>query len=173
MRAKEIQPLPENPVHGQVVTRPATGQPGRVSWDIAWAVCPKCEHGRWKAVRAFRSKPLALCRFCKSKESATKAFGGNHKKRMGTYVAVALRPTDPMYVMTRAGTHYVQEHRLVMARSLGRPLTSSELVHHRNGKRDDNRPENLELWKVPHQPKGIRQVDYHCPGCRCAEQEKP
>lgn len=53
---------------------------------------------------------------------------------------------------------YVFEHILRIEASIGRHLVDGENVHHRNGVRDDNRLENLELWVRPH-PAGIRVAD--------------
>lgn len=53
---------------------------------------------------------------------------------------------------------YVYEHTFVMSEYLGRPLHKNESCHHINGKRDDNRLENLELWIIK-QPYGQRAED--------------
>jgi hypothetical protein len=50
------------------------------------------------------------------------------------------------------------QHRLVMEQTLGRYLVKGENVHHKNGVRNDNRPENLEVWSII-QPKGQRIED--------------
>ena len=74
--------------------------------------------------------------------------GGRWKDQHG-YWYIRIPSTDPLIEMGgKAGIAY--EHRLVMARSLGRPLLPTESVHHVNGEPADNRLENLQLRQGKH-----------------------
>jgi len=77
---------------------------------------------------------------------------GGRKKQQG-YVYI-YKPDHPNAY--KAG--YVLEHIDVMSEILGRPLDKGETVHHKNGIKNDNRPENLELWASGH-PYGQRVSD--------------
>jgi hypothetical protein len=66
--------------------------------------------------------------------------GGRYKSR--GYVLI-LKPDHPY--SNKQG--YVYEHHLVMEKALNRYLLPTEIVHHINGIKDDNRIENLMLFK--------------------------
>lgn len=115
--------------------------------------CVDCGKKRW--VRMKHDQPVNIrCRSCSQKQGRnflSQQCGINHHAWKGGryrhgdgYVCVRLYPVDFFYSMCGRG-HYVLEHRLVMAKSLGRCLQPWEVVHHKNGRRDDNRIENLEL----------------------------
>lgn len=65
---------------------------------------------------------------------------GHKKKRKDGYICIYF-PDHPN--STKDG--YIMEHILVAECLLGRHLNREEVVHHKNGVRDDNRKENLEV----------------------------
>lgn len=71
---------------------------------------------------------------------ASRWAGGRHKNHAG-YV-YAYSPHHP-YANKRG---YVFEHRLVIEAHIGRVLLPTEVVHHINGIKNDNRIENLMLF---------------------------
>jgi hypothetical protein len=79
--------------------------------------------------------------------------GGPHwlggKSASHGYIYVWIAPSDPLSSMAQK-TGYVAEHRIVMARHLGRALLPTETVHHINGNTSDNRLKNLQLRQGKH-----------------------
>lgn len=73
---------------------------------------------------------------------------GGRKMDSGGYIRIYL-PDHP-YCETHRFS--IPEHRVVMEKMIGRYLLPSETVHHKNGVRHDNRPENLQLFVSRHPP---------------------
>jgi hypothetical protein len=72
--------------------------------------------------------------------------GGRHIDADGYVMLWVEDHPHPRRPSDRKSGGYVAEHRLVMEAHMGRHLDPAEVVHHRNGVKDDNRIENLELF---------------------------
>ncbi len=109
--------------------------------------CPQC--------KKFFKPRLSNSQFCsrqcagtfllKGKTGSLSRFwkGGIHRRKLG------VRRNQPSgYIEIWDGNRWIGEHRQIMEKVEGRKLKRSEHVHHINGKRDDNRIENLVVLTI-------------------------
>ena len=119
--------------------------------------CKECfSKIRWRTKQQNRelylkSKTFCKCGAAKSRYADTCAPCAYAKKRVW-------RHNKDGYLRQAIDGKDILQHRYVMEQHLGRPLLPHENVHHKNGIRDDNRIENLELWSTS-QPSGQRVSD--------------
>ena len=117
---------------------------------MVWHACEKCGKERWVKL----IKGIPIYRLCTShfgygrtqmdhKGSNNARWNGGRAHNKG-YIMVLLSPSDFFYPMANK-RGYVLEHRLVMAKHLKRQLLQWEVVHHKNGIKDDNQIENLMI----------------------------
>lgn len=149
--------------------------PLRVRTRVYEQICGYCKEPYIPPYRAVSQRSACCSKKCGARlfrlnnpdrwkgANSTRWQGGRRVQR-GGYIGVWM-PEHPSLEGTKR--KYVLEHRLVMEEMLKRPLIRTEQVHHKNGIRDDNRPENLELW-VLQQPAGARvNEQQHCKTCTC------
>jgi len=117
---------------------------------MVWHACIDCGKERWvPLVKGAPKNPR--CVRCSNNINVKARSGvnsitwkGGRRIKWNHYIMIYVSPNDFFYPMaTTNGT--VLEHRLVMAKHLGRNLHRWELVHHKNHNRTDNRIENLQL----------------------------
>jgi hypothetical protein len=116
--------------------------------DFIWEPCDKCGEMSWTEIKDREGTVIKYYRSCHT----CKEFGSNPPRRerriirADGYAGIRVYPEDFFYNMANS-SGYIAEHRLVMARMLGRLLQPWEIVHHINGDRGDNRIENLKLMQ--------------------------
>jgi len=135
---------------------PLIGEIGRNKnyMKAMWMACPDCGHEHWVRLHNGKPKSVGRCRPCRINQKMMKRDGSNNGRwkggrvvMSGGYIGVNLTPDDFFFAMIgdKRHGHYVLEHRLAMAKYINRCLLPWEVVHHKNGNRQDNCIENLEL----------------------------
>jgi len=116
-----------------------------------WKACKNCGKERW--VQLHRTRPYDYCADCGTKVAQAKRRGsnsphwkgGSYRRSCDGYISINKYSVEPFYQSMAGKKREMLEHRYVMAKHLGRCLHPWEVVHHKNGIKDDNRIENLEL----------------------------
>lgn len=127
------------PQVGEIKTAKELGKKGAGPYILH--ACEQCGKQRWIHFNRTKAKPAShKCYLCGHKRNPkTRQKGDKIKQSLG-YILVYM-PDHPF----AQATGYILEHRLKMEEKLGRYLLPSEMVHHINGIKGDNRIGNLML----------------------------
>lgn len=110
--------------------------------DLAFERCGR----RWSTAgvsKLCKKHKIPMPRSGPRSGSLHKGWKGGRTLNKDGYVEVYC----PGHPNAKKHTRYILEHRLVMEEKLGRYLLRTEVVHHKNGVKTDNRPENLEVFE--------------------------
>jgi hypothetical protein len=122
-----------------------------------------------KEYRALGHKTLSPARLAQLRNSPVargevrRLYGKDHWNWKGGHVA-----RSGYRIISKRGKTNLYEHRVVAAEMLGRPLKPGEVVHHIDGNRTNNSPENLAVMKRGEHDKmksGTRAYFHTGPDC--------
>lgn len=129
--------------------------------------CPRCggiRTTRWDHFKNRRKNDgdkTLLCASCRAIKDHHHYDGNGYAIKC--YKAFPIETWPILSQMCKKNSQ-IKEHRAIMAIKLGRPLKPNEIVHHINGVRNDNRPENLEIFSTTnaynkHHCCGVREIE--------------
>jgi hypothetical protein len=122
------------------------GKESRKYSKYIYGKCEICGIKRWSILKHGKpeSNKCNKCKWVGRMGTHHPNWKGETRHKFNEYIVVRLEIGDFYFPMC-SKHNLVLEHRLVMAKSLGRCLHAWEIVHHKNHIKDDNRIENLQL----------------------------
>jgi len=136
-----------------------------------WITCKNCKKKVWSRAVNLKHRRKFCSIKCNAqfyKKDTSKRFKNYYKthrtwsvlnkkfrryKNEQGYIVILNAPNEKRY--------RILEHRLIMEKYLGRKLKKNEEIHHKNGIKDDNRIENLEIVIA-----GFHKAKVECPYCQ-------
>jgi hypothetical protein len=121
-----------------------------------WVKCALCKKGKWTPSKIPHDDNFVSqtrCIKCCTTQHQVETPPYTKKQVSSGYMAIFVPSNDPFVKLSKTSSKYgawMLEHRYVMSKHVNRVLQSDESVHHKNGIRNDNCIENLELWLSKH-----------------------